>query len=61
MMDNIQRVVKIAKERQSQPKSRKSNNRYLYSKDVELSRFQVFFVPETVSENYQYFYTLLNS
>ena len=34
---------------------------YLYSKDVELSRFQIFLVPETVSVNYQDFYTLLNS
>ena len=60
MMDKIQRVVKMAK-RQSQPKYRISNDRYLYSKVVELSRFQVFFVPEIVLVNYQDFYTLLNS
>ena len=60
IMDKIQRVVKMAK-RQSQPKSRMSNDRYLYSNVVELSRFQVFFVPEIVLVNYQDFYTLLNS
>ena len=58
MMNKIQRVVKMPK-RQSQPKARISSDRYLYSKDVELSRFQVFFVPETVLVNYQDFYTLL--
>ena len=60
MMDKIQRVVKMAK-RQSQPKSWISNDTYLYSKDVELSRFQFLFVPERVLVNYQDFYTLLKS
>ena len=60
MIDKIKRVVKMAKH-QSQPKSRISSDRHLYSKDVELSRFQVFFVPDSFSKLPRFLYAIMNS